>query len=89
MMDGFRYQDLMRWKKGAKMSTTSNPVIVLGAKVPPNSQIKVNAAGYLMPYDVSSSRAFLEEKHYLSPVPTAQILLYPSDMQKAMQNPFW
>jgi hypothetical protein len=89
MMDGFRYQDLMRWKKGIKMSTISNPDITLGAKVPANSSIKLNAAGYLMVYDASSSRAFDEDKHYLSPVPTAQILLYPKDLQPAMQNPKW
>jgi hypothetical protein len=89
MMDGFRYQDLLRWKKGPKMNTTLNPDITLGAKVPANSSIKLNAAGYLMAYDASSSRDFLENKFYLSPVPTAQILLYPSEMQKAMQNPNW
>jgi starch-binding outer membrane protein, SusD/RagB family len=89
MMDGFRYQDLMRWKKGAKMDTNLNSDITLGAKVPANSSIKLNAAGYLMVYDATSSRKFLEDKYYLSPVPTAQILLYPSDMQKAMQNPNW
>jgi hypothetical protein len=89
MMDGFRYQDLMRWKKGEKMDTNLNPDIVLGAKVPANSQITINADGYLMPYDAKSKREFLKDKHYLSPVPTAQILLYPSDMQTAMQNPGW
>lgn len=89
MMDGFRYQDLMRWKKGPKMTTKLNPDITLGAKVPPNSSIKLNAAGYLMVYDATSSREFLENKHYLSPVPTAQILLYPLDMQSSMQNPNW
>jgi hypothetical protein len=89
MMDGFRYQDLMRWKKGVKMDTNLNPDITLGAKVPANSSIKLNAAGYLMVYDATSSRKFNEDKYYLSPVPTAQVLLYPSDMQKAMQNPYW
>jgi len=89
MMDGFRYQDLMRWKKGVKMTTLLNPDITLGAKVPANSSIKINAAGYLMAYDAGSSREFLEDKHYLSPVPTKEILLYPLDMQKAMQNPNW
>jgi hypothetical protein len=89
MMDGFRYQDLMRWKQGAKMSTVSNPDIILGAKVPANSSIKLNPAGYLLPYDASASRTFNEDKYYLSPVPTNQILLYPQEMQKAMQNPGW
>ena len=89
MMDGFRYQDLMRWKKGAKMSTVLNPDITLGAKVPANGSVKLNAAGYIMPYDASSSRTFNENKYYLSAVPTSQILLYPLDMQKAMQNPNW
>ncbi|OQP39925.1 hypothetical protein A4H97_17045 [Niastella yeongjuensis] len=89
MMDGFRYQDLMRWKKGVKMDTNENPDILLGAKVPVNPSVKLNPAGYLMVYDAGTTRKFNEDKYYLSPIPTKEILLYPSDMQKAMQNPFW
>jgi starch-binding outer membrane protein, SusD/RagB family len=86
MMDGFRYQDLMRWKKGPYMDSNKNPDIFLGAKVPANSKIKRNALGYITPY--TSQRTFAD-KNYLSAIPTNQILLYPPDLQKPMQNPGW
>jgi hypothetical protein len=87
MMDGFRYQDLMRWKRGQYMNSNKNPDIFLGAKVPANSSVKRNAQGYITPY--TSQRTFTDPKNYLSAIPNNQILLYPTDMQKAMQNPYW
>jgi hypothetical protein len=91
MMDGFRYQDLMRWRKGSYMttSTTTNPDIWLGAKVPANSSITLNVDGYLMPYKTTDQRTFIDPKNYLSALPTNQILLYPTDMQNSLQNPGW
>ncbi|WP_205510947.1 RagB/SusD family nutrient uptake outer membrane protein [Longitalea arenae] len=89
MMDGFRYQDLMRWKKGPYMDSKLNPDIFLGAKVPANPDIKRNAQGYITPYAATSQRVFIDPKNYLSAVPTNQILLYPADMQSSMQNPGW
>src|SRR6185436_7377836 len=67
MMDGFRYQDLMRWKKGTYMDSNKNPDIFLGAKVPANTQVKRNAQGYITPY--TSQRTFTDPKNYLSAVP--------------------
>jgi hypothetical protein len=87
MMDGFRYQDLMRWKKGTYMDSNKNPDIFLGAKVPANPTVKRNAQGYITPY--TSQRAFADPKNYLSAIPTNQILLYPADMQASMQNKGW
>jgi hypothetical protein len=87
MMDGFRYQDLMRWKKGTYMDSNKNPDIFLGAKVPANSSIKRNAQGYITPY--TSQRVFTDPKNYLSAIPTNQILLYPPDIQATMQNQGW
>jgi hypothetical protein len=87
MMDGFRYQDLMRWKKGTYMDSNKYPDIFLGAKVPANPTVKRNAQGYITPY--TNNRAFIDPKHYLSAIPTNQIFLYPADMQKAMQNQGW
>ncbi|OQP65590.1 RagB/SusD family nutrient uptake outer membrane protein [Niastella populi] len=89
MMDGFRYQDLMRWKKGTNMDSKVNPNVYLGAKVPPNGSVTLNADGYIMPYTAASQRVFIDPKHYLSAVPTNQILLYPADVQKSMQNTGW
>jgi len=88
MMDGFRLQDLMRWKKGTYMDSQKNPDSFLGAKVPDNGKVKRNADGYIMPYPATTQRVFLD-RNYLSPIPSSQIQLYPSNMQSAMQNPGW
>lgn len=87
MMDGFRYQDLMRWKKGEYLDTESNPECVLGAKVPENPDIIRNEDGYIMPYEPGTTRTFVAPKHYLSPIPTGQISLYPEGQLE--QNPGW
>ena len=54
MMDGFRFNDLMRWKKGDYMNTTLNPDSFLGAKVPANGSVTRNADGYIMPYTAAN-----------------------------------
>ncbi|HTD93142.1 MAG TPA: RagB/SusD family nutrient uptake outer membrane protein [Chitinophagaceae bacterium] len=89
MMDGFRFQDLMRWKKGKYLDTVFNPDSYLGAKVPANGSVRLNAQGYIMPYVAASQRSFTDPKNYLSAVPTSQILLYPPSIQATMQNPGW
>ncbi|MEO7047539.1 MAG: RagB/SusD family nutrient uptake outer membrane protein [Ferruginibacter sp.] len=89
MMDGFRFQDLMRWKKGVYMDSNVNPDSFLGAKVPDNGQVRRNTDGYIMPYTAAQQRAFVDPKNYLSAVPTTQIFLYPSTIQATMQNPGW
>jgi hypothetical protein len=89
MMDGFRYQDLMRWKKGKYMDSQLNPDSFLGAKVPANANVVRNVQGYIMPYAANLQRTFTDPKNYLSAVPTSQILLYPQALQASMQNPGW
>jgi starch-binding outer membrane protein, SusD/RagB family len=89
MMDGFRFQDLMRWKKGTYMNSTLNPDSYLGAKVPNNGVVRRNPQGYIMPYTAAQQRNFVDPKNYLSAVPTNQILLYPPAIQATMQNPGW
>jgi hypothetical protein len=86
MMDGFRFDDLVRWKKGEYMDSEKNPDCVLGAKVPDNGTVKRNAAGYIMPYDPGLERTF-QPRNYLSPIPTGQIALYPDGVLK--QNEGW
>ncbi|WP_129715383.1 RagB/SusD family nutrient uptake outer membrane protein [Pedobacter sp. SYP-B3415] len=87
MMNGFRYQDVLRWKKGYYLDRTQNPDAFLGAKVPDNGRVLRNAQGYIMPYAASSVRTFVDPKNYLSPIPTGQISLYPPGVLK--QNPGW
>lgn len=89
MMDGFRFQDLMRWKKGNYMDSNKNPDSFLGAKVPANGSVTRNAQGYIMPYTAAQQRVFVDPKNYLSAIPTSQILLYPPAVQATMQNPGW
>ena len=89
MMDGFRFQDLMRWKKGGYLDSQTNPDSYLGAKVPVNGSVRLNAQGYIMPYTIAQQRVFTDPKNYLSAVPTSQILLYPPSVQTTMQNPGW
>ncbi len=89
MMDGFRFQDLMRWKKGTYMDSNLNPDSFLGAKVPANGSVRLNALGYIMPFTTAQQRTFVDPKNYLSAIPTSQILLYPPAIQATMQNPGW
>lgn len=87
MMDGFRYQDLMRWKKGDYLDNSKNLELFLGAKVPSNGKVLRNAEGYIMAYAATAKRTFESPKHYLSAIPTGQISLYPAGM--LTQNPGW
>lgn len=89
MMDGFRFQDIMRWKKGNYLDSNQNPDSFLGAKVKANGTVRINAQGYIMPYTASQQRTFVDPKNYLSAIPTSQILLYPASIQNTMQNPGW
>lgn len=87
MMDGFRFDDLMRWKKGWYMDNSKNPDIFLGAKVPANPRITLSPDGYLRVYAATASRAFIDPKNYLSAIPTGQIALYANG--SLSQNPGW
>lgn len=89
MMDGFRFQDLMRWKKGKNLDSNVNPESFLGAKVPDNGAVRRNVQGYIMPYTAAQQRVFVDPKNYLSAIPTSQILLYPAATQSSLQNPGW
>lgn len=87
MMDGFRFQDLMRWKQGEKLDRAKNPDAFLGAKVANNNKVLRNADGYIMPYATTITRTFVDPKNYLSPIPSGQFALYPEGTLK--QNPGW
>lgn len=87
MLDGFRFDDLMRWAKGSYMDNSVNPDIFKGAKVAGNGQVKIDANGYITPYAAGTARPFIDPKNYLSAIPTGQIALYPDGSFK--QNPGW
>ncbi len=86
MMDGFRLADLLRWHKLEYMDPQKNPEAFLGAKVPSNSDITLNSDGYIDVYPDHPDRT-VQDKHYLWPIPTEQISLYPNGILK--QNPGW
>jgi starch-binding outer membrane protein, SusD/RagB family len=86
IMDGFRFDDLIRWAKLSYMDTQVNPDCILGAKVPANPSITVNADGYIMPYAAGTTRT-PKDRDYLSPIPTTQISLYGNGA--LTQNPGW
>jgi len=86
MMDGFRYDDVMRWAKGEYLDTTKNPEIFTGAYIgnnydPADPIIVKN--GYIVTYE--TPRIFDPEKHYLEPIPSGQITLN----KELGQNPGW
>ncbi|HEV2482127.1 MAG TPA: RagB/SusD family nutrient uptake outer membrane protein [Puia sp.] len=89
MMDGFRQQDIYRWKKGNYMDSQLDPDSWVGAHVPPNGKVQLDPNGYIMPYAAGDIRIFTDPKDYLSAIPTSQILLYPQSIQQSMQNPGW
>jgi hypothetical protein len=99
-LEGFRYDDLRRWKtaevelpkdiKGIKIVGTpwANPIVVEGADRNPytdsNWQNKTDANGFII-VEGASGRSFDANKHYLMPLPTKEISINPA----LKQNPGW
>ena len=87
-----RKADILRWKKGDYLDTTSNPDVMLGARIPAligtNSKTRVNADGYVIPY-AGVTRAFVSPKNYLTAIPTNDISLYEAEGVTLSQNPGW
>jgi hypothetical protein len=80
-MEGFRFDDLVRWKAGNQIS---NPETILGLKLHPNvkaqypanqvNNIVVDANGYIRPYTNITSRTW-SDKMYYYPIPSQELLL--------------
>ncbi len=108
MTDGFRHDDLMRWKLGEKLNTKTNPDGYLGASMAAIKDYCEKAGksddwakieeknfwynGYKSPYNTEVVNAggatvdrVWDDKYYLEPVPSGQILLDPN----LTQNPGW
>jgi len=99
-LEGFRYDDLRRWKtaetelsqdiKGIKIvgSTWTDPILISGVNKNPYKksswQSKTDASGFIV-VESGTGRTFDPNKHYLRPLPTKEILLNP----KLEQNPNW
>ncbi|MBN8789600.1 MAG: RagB/SusD family nutrient uptake outer membrane protein [Terrimonas sp.] len=99
-LEGFRYDDLRRWKtaeyeiptdvKGIKIVGTpwANPIVVEGQDRNPYTdaswQNRTDANGFII-VESASGRSFNAEKHYLMPLPTKEIMINPA----LKQNPGW
>lgn len=97
MMEGFRLDDLKRWKKLEKTDTIENEDINKGAWISldeyPEADVELDRAGnegYIMPaYEQQSQRRFPGDHVYLYPIPLDQIQLYKDHGATLEQNPGW
>jgi len=91
-LEGFRYDDLMRWAKGeylAKRKLGMRFDAAVAATLP-EAEVKVitiDGKVYLDPYQgtIYENRVFDPAKHYYYPIPTDEIALNPA----LTQNPGW
>ncbi|RYY48501.1 MAG: RagB/SusD family nutrient uptake outer membrane protein [Chitinophagaceae bacterium] len=97
MMEGFRLDDLKRWKKLEYTDTQANPDINRGAWIVKanypglHADVKIenNApAGYIVPAP-TAQRLFTNPRVYLDPIPLDQIQLYKANGAELSQNPGW
>jgi hypothetical protein len=90
--DGFRFNDLLRWKAGPLIQ---NPETILGMKLLPSvraqypasqvSSVQVDANNYIRLYTNITARVW-NDKMYLYPIPTQELTLNPKLLP---QNAGW
>lgn len=96
MMEGFRNDDLKRWRKYAYVDTKLNTSINRGAWIKkadyPKATVTIDGTteGYIIPAPKpETQRIFDNDKVYLSPLPLDQIKLYKDQGIDLKQNPGW
>lgn len=98
MFEGFRLDDLKRWKKLEYTDTKANADINRGAWIkkadyPNLKDVKIEndaAEGYIIPaWKPETQRLFTDPKVYLDPLPLDQIKLYQDQGVELQQNPGW
>lgn len=99
MMEGFRLDDLRRWKKLEKTDTKANLDINRGAWIKRadhpglKEDVKIEndaAEGYIIPATKpETQRLFDDPRVYLSPLPIDQMKLYEDQGKELAQNPGW
>lgn len=99
MMEGFRLDDLKRWKKLDYVDMLGNPDVNRGAWVVKsdypdadlgNLTLSEGDQGYLVPASAEESlRTFDNPRVYLSPIPLDQVTLYKDNGVELEQNPGW
>lgn len=88
--EGFRYDDLMRWKVGEFLEMPVEGIKFLESQFPMltvNQDVFLSEEGYILPYaeTLPNGRLFDENKHYLFPIPLEDLVLNPN----LDQNPGW
>lgn len=96
MMEGFRNDDLKRWRKYAYLDTKANASVNRGAWIKksdyPDAKVTIDGTteGYIIPAPKpETQRIFDNDKVYLSPLPLDQIKLYKDQGSDLKQNPGW
>ncbi len=99
MMEGFRHDDLRRWRKLEYVDMVDNEDINRGAWVDKSDYPDANLdnitltngnTGYIIPASASASlRTFDDPRVYLNPIPLDQIKLYEDHGVTLEQNPGW
>ncbi|WP_181304791.1 RagB/SusD family nutrient uptake outer membrane protein [Rufibacter sp. XAAS-G3-1] len=101
VFEGFRLDDLKRWKKLEYTNTVTNPEINMGAWIRKADHPGISAAvvldksqtdveGYITPaWTAATQRTNINPKYYLNPIPLDQIVLYKEKGVTLTQNPGW
>ncbi|PST83976.1 RagB/SusD family nutrient uptake outer membrane protein [Pedobacter yulinensis] len=96
MLEGFRNDDLKRWRKYAYLDTRNNLTINRGAYLKlaeyPKATVVIDGTteGYIIPSPKpETQRAFDNERVYFRPLPLDQIKLYKDQGVDLRQNPGW
>lgn len=98
VFEGFRLDDLKRWKKLELTDTQGNPDINRGAWIvkanyPGLKDVKIEndaPQGYIIPaWKPETQRLFTDPRVYLNPLPLDQIKLYKDKGVTLAQNPGW
>lgn len=96
-MEGFRYDDLRRWKKLEYADNGTRPDINRGAWIKKSEHPKManvvieggGDEGYIRPAAPQAYRIFDNPRVYLYPLPLDQIKLYKDNGVELTQNPGW
>lgn len=99
MMEGFRLDDLKRWRKLEYTDMVEYPDINRGAWIVKadypdanldNLVLTEGDEGYIIPASAAASlRTFDDPRVYLQPIPLDQITLYSNNGAQLEQNPGW
>lgn len=86
--EGYRLNDLMRWQAHALLvNKRPKGAKFMAADYPPGTDVKVDANGYIDPYQAALANGYQFDpgKNYLNPLPTYELSLN----EKLAQNPGW